>query len=820
MRTNIDLSLFDSNDIIIVANNRQVLAIKKSIYRAHGPTKIPKVFSYKLWLEHYWKKNNPQRTTRLLSASELRFILQKVIKKSSSNYSEVIVDELIKSYTICKAYFINISKISSFPSSPSNLFIKWIREFEIIKKTNNFIDSTDLSYQVINLLKASSEKEKYYLYGFKKNTPEQNEIFKILNCQSLKAKELKNNIQAVAFNDEESEILRIAKWAKEISAKNSESQIGIVIPNLSELQHLIRSSFDQEFNSSLLETHHKPYNISLGVPLVQYPLIKDLLSLLEISTQIINGNIEVDKLIKVITSPYIKGAQLELNSRSLSVTKILSLSSKESSLNKILPLFKNCPILIEILTELKVLKFNKENTLEDSLESINLILSCYGFTSDRILSSTEYQLFEKYQNESLILNRLSNLQTKENLFDVISILKSHLSRVIFQPKSGISNIHILGSLEAEGLYFDHAWVSSMTSNFLPSKIKMPLFIPQKTSVEYSLPSSSFHLVTEESNETLNALNNLSQNLTYSYAKLINSRGEFPTPFIKFIDYPHYAPPSIKPRELEYIDDFKAPSINNFNIRKGVKTLQNQMSCSFKGFSERFQIDDFDLPHVGLNRLEQGNLIHAILETFFNEITSNISLLNLSENELDKLIKKHIEYALEELPRDNFKFNEKIRLVTIIHNYLELEKQRSGFEILETESTSEVNINGLKFSTRIDRMDQLEDGSKLIIDYKTGNGIKISQMIGDPIEQAQLPIYAISNAVDNVAFATINSNNCQFNSINKNKSEWVKQINEWTLSLNTSSLNFQNGIADVLPTKNACDFCEYDLLCRVDKTSNN
>ena len=415
---------------------------------------------------------------------------------------------------------------------------------------------------------------------------------------------------------------------------------------------------------------------------------------------------------------------------------------------------------------------------------------------------------------------MSNLQTKENLFDVITILKSHLSRVIFQPKSGISNIHILGSLEAEGLYFDHAWVSSMTSNFLPSKMKMPLFIPQKTSVEYSLPSSSFLLVTEESNETLNALNNLSQNLTYSYAKLINGREEFPTPLIKFTDYPHYEAPSIKPRELEYIDDFKAPSINNFNIRKGVKTLQNQMSCSFKGFSERLQIDDFDLPHIGLNRLEQGNLIHSILETFFNEITSNVSLLNLSENELDKIIKKHVEYALEELPRDNFKFNEKIRLITIIHNYLELEKQRSGFEILETESTSEVNINGLKFSTRIDRMDQLEDGSKLIIDYKTGNGIKISQMIGDPIEQAQLPIYAISNSVDNVAFATINSNNCQFNSINKNKSEWVKQINEWTLSLNTSSLNFQNGIADVLPSKNACDFCEYDLLCRVDKTSNN
>ena len=43
-----------------------------------------------------------------------------------------------------------------------------------------------------------------------------------------------------------------------------------------------------------------------------------------------------------------------------------------------------------------------------------------------------------------------------------------MNAVIFQPQSGPANIHILGSLEAEGLFFDYAWVSSMTER-LPSR---------------------------------------------------------------------------------------------------------------------------------------------------------------------------------------------------------------------------------------------------------------------------------------------------------------------------------------------------------------
>lgn len=833
MRVNLDLSFVQTNDTVIVANNRQVLAIKQSIYELNGSIKMPQIFSYRSWLEHFWKKNNPQRTIRLLSLLELRYILKEITEKNSINNSEVIIDELIKCYSLCKTYFIDISTLPDFYANPSSLLIKWISEFEKFKTENNCIDTTDLFSSVYKSLESNIKIGNYYAYGFKQRTPEQNKLFEILECQSLNSRSLENNIQALSFIDQETELESIAKWAKEVSLKNPNSQIGVVIPNLSQLQHLVKSTFDQEFDASLLETHHKPYNISLGMSLCQYPLIQHLLSIVKISSQIIKGNIELEMLMKTVTSPYINGALNESNSRALLVNRILGLGCEEATTQKVLKLMKDCPVLIQIVNALRSLKIDKKIALEDSLDSINLLLLTWGFTSDRSLSSSEYQLFEKYQNESLILNRLSNFYKKVSLFDAIKILNTHLNSVIFQPKSGTANIHILGALEAEGLYFDHAWVSSMTSNFIPGKIKMPLFIPQKTSIEYKLPNSNFLLVTEDAKVTLKALNNLSPETTYSYAKLMQNREELPSPYIDFKDYLEVSFIKNSSRELIYIDDYKAPKIQELTIKKGVKTLQNQMSCAFRGFAGRLDIDDFEAPHIGLSRLQQGNLIHKILETFFNEIKSGASLLKLTELELDNLIEKHTESATQNLPKSNFKLNEKIRLVKIIRQHIDLEKQRSDFEVIKTESTSEVNINGLKFSTRIDRMDRLANGDSLIIDYKTGKDVKVSQMTGDPIDQAQLPIYAVTNSVDGVAFATINSNDCQFKAITKNKSElpltkqainrmpeWDKQITEWTSILNSASKQFQNGIASVLPVKNACDYCDYDLLCRVKKSSNN
>jgi RecB family exonuclease len=372
----------------------------------------------------------------------------------------------------------------------------------------------------------------------------------------------------------------------------------------------------------------------------------------------------------------------------------------------------------------------------------------------------------------------------------------------------------------------------MTSDFLPGAIKTPLFIPAQICRDYELPNSSFNEIDKNTKVTLQALKNLSNNITFSYAKSTKNREQLPSPYLHFEEFQPKILKAVMTRKLNHIDDHKAPNIDDYTIKQGIKTLQNQMSCAFKGFVGRLCIDDFDTPHIGINRQQQGKLIHKVLETFFGEIQTGKELLELPDLALNDLIEKHINLAILKIPKSNFKLLEKTRLVKLIKQYLELEKQRGDFEVIKTESTSEVDINGLTFTTRLDRMDRLENNEKLIIDYKSG-AITVSKMIGNPIEQAQLPIYAISNTVDGVAFAAINPSDCQFKAITKNKSalplkpqtkskmpEWDIQLMEWHSALNSASDDFQNGIAKVLPAKNACEFCDYDLLCRVEKSPNH
>ena len=834
MRVNIDLSSIQAKDTIIAANNRQALAIKKSIPLSSGTSKMPKIFSYQSWIEKFWRSHKPTKEYRLLSQLELRFLLKKFCKESSAKNPETFIEELIKCYRLCKSYGIPMAEIKTFPSTTSKLYAELIDRYEKFKNDNKCIDQTDIfSLSLPNLKNDHDNEKRYYHYGFNEPNPEQKELFKVLECSPLANRQIKSHSQNYSFIDQESELMTIAKWAKEINTNNPEKKIGIVIPNLNDLQHIVRASFDLEFSSLLIETHQKPYNISLGIPLSNYPLINNLFSIMRLSSQLINGRVEHELLIQVVTSPYIKGARNEQNNRALLVNKIQKIGFKESKAKKIIELCSDSSLLKEIFISISTLECAKKSTLEDSLDLINSILMLWGFASDRGLSSSEYQVFEKYQMESLILNKMSIFHKKLSLEDVLEILTAHMNAVIFQPQSGPANIHILGSLEAEGLFFDYAWVSSMTNDFLPGKIKMPLFIPPKTSIEYALPSTSFTLITKESDTTLNNLLNLSSHLVISYSKTSNNRDELPTPYINFEDYPDTIAHETLPKEMELIEDWIAPEIDNFEINKGVNTLQDQMSCSFKGFVNRLNIQEFNEPQIGLSRLEQGNLVHKILESFFNEISTSSILKNLTEDKLQDQINKHIGSAIKEISQLNFKLIEKDRLKQIINEYIKLEKNRKNFQVIKTESESKVDVNGLKFSTRIDRMDQMEDGTKLIIDYKTGQNVNLSQLIGDPLDQAQLPIYAITNPVDGIAFATVNSKDCQFKAITKNKDdlpitlqaikrmpEWNEQVSEWKLELNSASQKFQEGVAEVLPTSNACDYCDFDLLCRFEKSGNN
>jgi ATP-dependent helicase/DNAse subunit B len=84
--------------------------------------------------------------------------------------------------------------------------------------------------------------------------------------------------------------------------------------------------------------------------------------------------------------------------------------------------------------------------------------------------------------------------------------------------------------------------------------------------------------------------------------------------------------------------------------------------------------------------------------------------------------------------------EQQRLTRLVTAWLDYESTRIPFEVLETEASRTIALAGLTLELRLDRLDLLNDGSVLVIDYKSGDVSPKSWDLPRP-DDVQLPLYA-------------------------------------------------------------------------------
>lgn len=817
MWINTDLSKIKNKDIVIVANNRQVLAFKQTYNNQKKDSQLPQIFSWQSFLSKNY--NNLTSDKRLIDSLEIKFLFKKILKKYQHNSAQSLTNEIVKNYSYLSDYLIKLSTLESSNNALSSFFVEVIAEYKKIKNQHNLIDIYDLP----DLISANFTDKTIWIYGFKSLTSQQQKFLNKYKYQQLK-QEKTDNINCFTFKNAIDEIKASAKWAKKIYDKNPDKSVAIICPQLNKMQQVIKSIFDQEFNDLMVETGSKSYNISLGVPLIKYTLIKDLINILEFSRQVCANSVQLDVFSQLVTSSYIKGSLQEKSERYLSINKALEHSSEQIPVNKIDIILEKCPILVDII---KQIKLSKNDNLSTHLVNFNQILKLFGFAEEKTLSSGEYQIFNKYLKSSINLNKISGFYGQLSFYSALNLLKELISSIVFQAQSSSSKVQILGSLEAQGLSFDYAWVVGTTADFLPAKIRHPLFINYKTAIKHQLPNSNYELIQTDTIKTLNSLKSLAATTIFSYAKTYQNNEQLPCVFIKFLDNAQVIDKEkITKNKYEYIDDFIVKKITNNVIKSGIKILNEQNSCAFKGFSNRLDIVNFDEDHIGFDKREQGNIMHDALKYIYQEILSQERLIEIDESSLNNLINSKLTYVLNKYPNSNFKQIEKIRLTKIILKLIEAEKQRDNFHILATEKTNDINLFGLKFKTRIDRIDRIENGDRIVFDYKTAPSPS-AQYCGNNLLKVQLPIYALSNKCDGVGVIELLSNEVKFNGVARDESsikkqkntkclEWDEQTAKWDEQIKQICFDFQNGKAEVSPQKNACEYCNLDLICRIEK----
>jgi hypothetical protein len=174
---------------------------------------------------------------------------------------------------------------------------------------------------------------------------------------------------------------------------------------------------------------------------------------------------------------------------------------------------------------------------------------------------------------------------------------------------------------------------------------------------------------------------------------------------------------------------------------------------------------------------------------------------------------------------------------IAYQWLSFEKtNRPSFKVIESEEKYKINIDRITFNVKIDRIDEYEDGSRLLIDYKTGNEESISKWTKPPISSLQMPIYITFTNINNISAAGIgyiHNRNVKLVGLSKygqdpidaelkdcslskkDEGQWPNLINSWHKDIYELASGYLSGKASVTFKKeNDLKYCAVKPLLRL------
>jgi ATP-dependent helicase/DNAse subunit B len=296
------------------------------------------------------------------------------------------------------------------------------------------------------------------------------------------------------------------------------------------------------------------------------------------------------------------------------------------------------------------------------------------------------------------------------------------------------------------------------------------------------------------------------------------------------------------------EDFSRIPFPPGKVAGGAGILTAQSQCPFKAFATaRLAAQDWKPAEAGLTAAQRGQLLHAVLHGVWagapDGVRSHSELLRLPD--LEAFVAGHVERAValelrphlrEGMPRRYLELEE-LRLTRLVIEWLEYEATRIAFEVAETEAKRSIHLAGLTLDLRLDRVDRLQDGSQLVIDYKSGNVSPNAWELPRP-DDVQLPLYAgfaldTDEVLGGLVFAKVRTGNLSFagrvgdaaatlftglkgtSPLARNPLT-AEELLDWRECIAKLARDFVHGKAEVDPREapKTCEHCGLHTLCRI------
>ena len=851
--------------------------------RASWPT--AQIMPLSAWLAETWKNglfsDHPATAdlaaNRLLRPAEERLIWEDVIRSMAEGSLLDVpstAEAAARSWERLCSWAMPLDDDAWNESLDARTFLGWVRAFQARCQRNGWISSAELPASVADFVEqgAAPVSGEVEFAGFLELSPVQQRLIEALRGRGVKVRESAHTDEAgdavcVGFADAGREIRAAAEWARHClesdpDARDPAYRVGIVVPDLDQQRDEIERVFGEMLHPrNRLRPDLDPtrcFNISLGRPLDEYPVIQTAFLFLGIDPV----DLSVERAGRVLRSPFLPGAAEEMTSRALLDADLRAVGAPDVSLSDVIGLARKrkgadgCPMLVTRLgTWSETYKTLQNLRLpSDWAPALSAFLRDLGWPGDRTLDSIEYQTLDVWRELLSDLANLDDVFGRVPLHQAVDVLRNLASARLFQPESAPAPVQILGVYESSGLRFDRLWLMGLHDGVWPADPAPDPFIPIRLQRRYGLPGSSPNRVLESTRMLTVRLLSSAPSVVVSYPEREEDADLAVSPLIRMLPETSAAGLGIPPRPgdeeglrgdregipdasvLEVLHDHYGPASGDGALRGGTFLFKLQAACPFKAFAElRLGARALEEPEPGLNALDRGRLLHRVLERIWGRLKSHGHLLAATEEGLAELVRGHVEPEVRRILDGRLRRNpglaeiEQARLVRIIGEWMGLERQRKPFMVVDQEEIRSVEVGGMEVNIRVDRVDRLEDGKLVILDYKSGE-CGPADWAGARPDEPQLPIYAVTAEAEvaGVLFARLRTGELGFRGlaespdiapgirVPESQPPLAQTISDWRAVLDDLGRGFREGRAHVDPKDPAktCRYCELPSLCRI------
>lgn len=331
------------------------------------------------------------------------------------------------------------------------------------------------------------------------------------------------------------------------------------------------------------------------------------------------------------------------------------------------------------------------------------------------------------------------------------------------PRQTAAAVELVDLDDALGGPVDGIWIAGLSAAVWPPMASPNPLLPAAAQRGAGVTAASVALLAADASRQQQAWARHADEVRFSWPRQAQGRSQLASPLLAGLPSADAVakvlppPPGIA---CELSDDRWAPAPDPGELARlagGSALLAAQARCPAWAFF-RYRLGAMALrsPVTGLDAAARGELIHSALEALWNG-RDQAWLLGLDPLGVDAALTSAVERALTRFAERRpgrigarTRLLERERLRALLGAWLELERQRPPFTVVECEGDHLIDLVGLRLRVIVDRIDRLDDGRYVLLDYKSGRQASSKLWADVRPGEPQLPLYAIGAAPGELA----------------------------------------------------------------------